>query len=281
MHVTIDLIATAPIHHGAGTSGNTALMRLQDIVLPDGTPAKVPFVSGNSIRHRVRAALAWLLIADAGVPEGSLSKACVDLLWSGGALTQAGAQTDLTSMRDRHALLPMLPLLGYSHGPDIVTGALRVTHVHLWCVENAWRMNDPGVPAVPAADWLAEEFGTRHDVAGSAVDRIVEESMLGGGSTPTTQMIFDFQVVLPGSRWALKMSTEASTPAEDDALAAALQAINAAGWTLGAKTAQGYGAVSAALSGPTSDALAEAAARHRDHTIGHAKAIRDLLQSIR
>lgn len=280
MQVTIDLTATAPIHHGAGTSGNTALMRLQDIVLPDGTPAKVPFVSGNSIRHRVRAALAWLLIADAGIPEGSLSKACVDLLWSGGALTQAGAQTDLVSMRDRHALLPMLPLLGYSHGPDIVTGALRVTHVHLWCAENAWRMTDPGVPAVPAADWLAEEFGTRHDVEGSAVDRIVEDAMLGG-STKTTQMIFDFQVVLPGSRWTLAMSTEAATPAEDDALAAALHAINTAGWTLGAKTAQGYGSVTASLTGATSDELAAAAARHRDHTIGHAPAIRDLLTGIR
>jgi hypothetical protein len=279
MHVSIELTATAPIHHGAGTSGNTALMRLQDIVLPDGTPAKVPFVSGNSIRHKIRAALAWLLVADAGIADGALSKACVDLLWSGGALTQAGAQTDLVSMRDRHALLPMLPLLGYSHGPDIVTGALRATHVHLWCAENAWRMADPGVPAVPAADWLAEEFGTRHDVDGSAVDRIVEDVMLS--PTKTTQMIYDFQVVLAGSRWTLGLSTEAATPAEDDALAAALVAVTDSGWTLGAKTAQGYGACDAVLIGASDADLRAAAARHREHTVGHAAAIRDLLTGLR
>ena len=45
---------TAPFAHGAGNAGNTRLLRTQDVVLPDGTAARVPFLSAGSIRHGLR-----------------------------------------------------------------------------------------------------------------------------------------------------------------------------------------------------------------------------------
>ncbi len=72
---------TSPLHHGAGTAGNTSLLRAQDIITPDGRHASVPYVSGNSLRHQLRDALAWHAVRTVGVADGSLSKAAVDLLW--------------------------------------------------------------------------------------------------------------------------------------------------------------------------------------------------------
>ena len=274
--------ATSPIHHGAGTSGNTQILRVEDFIAPDGTPTRTPFVSGNSLRHAIRAAIAWDLAETIGIADGSITKACVDLLWSGGALSQPGAQTDLAAMRERHALLPHLRLLGYAHGPDIVSGTLRVSHAHLWCTENAWRLpnltEDTAGPLVPAAEWIDEAFGTRHDVAGTAVDRLLD-----GVAAPTNQMIYDFQVVRSGSVWAWAIHVDAATQPEVDALTAALTRITRGGrWQLAAKAATGYGDTlveTLDLTELTPDPAA-AVARYHDHLIGHADAIRALLAGL-
>jgi len=81
----IDITATAidSIHHGGTTAGNTQLLRTQDIILPDGTEARIPYISGNSFRHKIRAAGARHALDVMGITTG-LSKPVVDLLFSGG-----------------------------------------------------------------------------------------------------------------------------------------------------------------------------------------------------
>jgi len=283
--IPVTLRALDPIHHGAGTAGNTALVRMQDSVGPDGERRRTPFVSGNSIRHAIRDALAWITVDTLQVPDNGLPKAIVDLLWSGGALTETGAQTDLRAMAERHTLLPSLPLLGYSLGSDIVRGSLRVSNAHLACRENEWRipatvMRDPSA-GMRAVDWMGEEFGTRHDVTGSSVDRLVAEAMFGDAAPASTQMIYDMQVIQAGSLWAFEVGVDAAVPAEVDALCAALTRVTAGGvWRLGARGAQGFGrcaVVSSDTSELTGDVSA-AAARYVDHLSGHADAIRALLQ---
>ena len=68
---SIDIVATltSPFHHGAGSSGNTSILRTQDVIQPDGTAARVPFLSAASVRHALRDALAWHLVAGRGVPR--------------------------------------------------------------------------------------------------------------------------------------------------------------------------------------------------------------------
>ena len=75
-------------HHGAGSQGNTSLLRTMPIAQPDGTVASVPFLSGASVRHGLRDALAWHLARVLDIQPGSLTKAAVDLLWTGGAVTK-------------------------------------------------------------------------------------------------------------------------------------------------------------------------------------------------
>jgi hypothetical protein len=282
--IPITLTALEPVHHGAGTSGNTARIRKQDACTPDGARIHVPFVSGASVRHGIRDALAWLVAEHCAIPDQSIPKGAVDLLWSGGALTASGAQTDLQARRDRHALLPVLELLGYSWGNDLVRGAMLASNVHLACEENRWRMpahvNAMPVAALRASDLLGEEFGTRHDVDGGPVDRLVEQVMFGDAAPTTTQMIFDMEVVQAGSTWYLELAVDNAIPGVVDALAAALRRVTAGGvWHLGAKRAQGYGrcaVVASDMSRLTAD-LSAAADRHVDHLRGHAAAIREIL----
>lgn len=277
----ITLRAVDPIHHGAGTSGNTALARMQDSITPDGQRARTPYVSGASIRHTIRDALAWLTVEHAGIEDRSLPKAAIDLLWSGGALTATGAQTDLAAMTERHRLLPSLPLMGYSLGSDLVRGSLRGSNAHLACPENTWRIpaTAAALPAagIRAVEWVGDEFGTRHDTTGGPTDRLIEDAAWPA----TNQMIFEAQVIRPGSIWCFTIGVDAATPGEVDALAAALQHASRGGmWHLGAKAGQGWGRcliTAADFSAITGD-LPAAAERHIQHLTANAPAIRDLLR---
>ena len=187
------------------------------------------------------------------LPEGALSKPVVDLLWSGGAITRTGSETRLDLIRRVEALYPPLTLLGYSAGSDMVAGVLAVNNLHLVCRENTWRLDSASADTVhadrPAAVFRGEEFGTRHDTAGTATDRItasVVDTLVG--ATPTTQMIYDMQVLVPGS--VLSGSMDLSAAATHDhrrVLAVALDEMmpmvdGRRTVALAAKTAVGYGA---------------------------------------
>lgn len=202
LHVPLTLTVLDPISHGAGTSGNTQLLRTQPVLLDDSRRTSVPYVSSNSVRHTLRAALAWHLVRTLGLPAGNWSKRVVDLLWSGGALTSTGNQADLTMMRRVDSTLPGVSAMGYSAKSDIVTGTLYVDNFHLVCAENRDRVParlraHPHV-SLPAGAMRGEAFGTRHDVSGTPVSRLMDAD-LWLGTTETTQMIYDMQVINPGT----------------------------------------------------------------------------------
>ena len=253
---TLTATLTQPLHHGAGSSGNTSLLRTEEIVMPDGTHTRAPFVSGNSVRHGLRSALAWHTAATLDIEDGSLAKGIVDLLWSGGAVVTNGAQTDLDLSRRVEELYPVLGLLGFAAKSDIYAGTLRVSPLILVCRENEWRL-PADVAILPqaqrgAAAYRAEEFGTRHDVASTPVDRFVSTI---GQITGTTQMIYDLQVLKPGSvLWGEITLTPAATEAHKRVLGAALALWAPGGQAhLGAKNAVGYGRVQIPLEDTTPD----------------------------
>src|SRR5690606_15538648 len=111
VHIPLTLTVLSPISHGAGTSGNTQLLRTREVVGPDGSRASVPSVSGNSLRQTLGAALAWHLVRALEVEDGSLAMRSGDLLWAGGALTATGNQAVLDMMRRVHELMAVLGLL--------------------------------------------------------------------------------------------------------------------------------------------------------------------------
>lgn len=268
----------SPFHHGAGSAGNTSLLRTQPVIQPDGGIAHVPFLSAGSIRHALRDALAWRFVRVAGVDEGSLSKAAVDLLWTGGAVTTTGAQTDLALARRVEQVLPHVAMLGYAARSDIVAGTLRASDAILVCRENAARL--PGVDEVDllgAAAYRDDEFGTRHDIASTPVARMLDAA---AGAVGTTQMIWDTQILVAGSVLAGDLAlTPAATRAHEMVLGAAV-ALWAPGGVvaLGAKTGQGMGR--AELEGVNlavcADALTEWEQHVSDHRVDAVELIREL-----
>lgn len=245
---------TSPLHHGAGTAGNTSLLRTAPVPQPGGTMVQVPFVSGNSLRHQLRDALAWHAAETLGVEKGSLSKPVVDLLWSGGALTKTGSVQNTEVIRRVDEVYPALTLLGYSAGADMVAGTVMVDNLNVVCRENMFRLPNRLVSTAEAGMRVAvmrgEEFGTRHDVAGTAVDRLIDP---GEVLPATTQMIYDVQVLNAGTVLCGAVTLRRSaTPEHRKVLLAALDLIMPArdGYRelrLGAKTAVGYGTATALI----------------------------------
>lgn len=245
MTIAYDITLTSPLHHGAGNAGNTAILRTQDIVTPEGRLAAVPYLSANSIRHQLREVLAWHAVTTLRIEDGTLTKGITDLLFSGGAITTTGAQVDLGQARSVEDVFPALGLLGYAAGSDIITSTLRVSHLHLLCTENLWRapsrLLDLPQAAQPAGRFRGEEFGTRHDTAGGPVDRYIDMFAVSTGQT--TQMIYDLQTLKPGSvMFGEITTTPAATDAHRRVLSAALTLLAPGGKVrLGAKTAVGFG----------------------------------------
>src|SRR5690606_538742 len=138
--VTIPVVFSclSPLHHGAGVSGNTQLQRVQELVDENGRLVTVPFVSGNSLRHKIRVAAAQHLLESIEVEFGTLRKEVVDLLFTGGALTTTGANIDLEAFRRLENLIdleafrrlenlwPASGLLGYAARSHIWSGSLFV-----------------------------------------------------------------------------------------------------------------------------------------------------------
>lgn len=238
--LTVDL--TAPFHHGAGSAGNTSLLRTQDVVQPDGTVARVPFLSAASIRHALRDALAWHTARTLNITPGSLSKATVDLLWTGGAVSSTGSRINLDLMRRVEDHYPAMRLLGYAAQSDIIEGTLRASDLILVCAENDWRLPDNLRGARRAAAYRTEEFGTRHDQAANPAGRYI--TIAESDTMDTAQMIWGTQVLAAGSTLHGTITlTPAATEMHHTVLDAALALWAPDGQVaLGAKNAQGYGA---------------------------------------
>lgn len=290
VHLPLTLIALSPISHGAGTSGNTQLLRTRDIIAPDGKRASVPYVSGNSVRHTLRAALAWHLVRTLAIPDGSLPKRTVDLLWSGGALSTTGNQADLVMSRRVHRLLPGLGLLGYSAKSDITAGTLWADDCELVCQENASRLpprlvGDPHAQ-MPNGALRTETFATRHDTAGTAVDRFI--ALADDAVLDTVQMIYDMQVIKPGAMLYTGLHLAAPTSGHLAAFATALD--EAAPViegrriiSLGGKRSTGYGQCALDIARPVPDPVVELGplrAEYEDHVRAHREDILALLDEI-
>lgn len=210
-------IAIDPIHHGAGSEGNTQLLRTQDILLPDGTPTRVPFISGNSIKHMIRDGGVRFALEAMGINAGALSKALVDLMFSGGALTKSGSAVNLAHARKIAEIFPILSLCGYSAGNFMQASKINVSHLHLVCSENTYRIpvhlrEDPQINN-RAMVARAEDFGTRHEpTTDSLVFGLLTTDSQEKQNADTRmnqhkkqrksqQMIYDFEVIRPGSKW--------------------------------------------------------------------------------
>lgn len=269
--IEIRAIAMTPIIHSEGTSGNTSLVRTEELA----SGARVPFVSGNSVKGRFRRAVAEFALDAMGV-RNELSKAEVDLLFSGGHLSKGGQAINLARAREIEEWIPGLSMLGYSAGNTMTESKVRFAHWHVVCAENEFRAPADllDLPASRAGKLIGRGFGTRKDVGTSLLAAkflqagvakaltegkasALEEEFADKGDS--AQMIYSFQAIKAGAHlwsriqvrdltqheWAAflggmwRMTVERRQVGDDDTYV----------WHLGGKNAVGYGEVLVSLRG--------------------------------
>lgn len=237
--------ALEPLHHGQGAEGNMQVLRRQEVPQPDGTIARVPYISGNSIRHMIRECGVRFALDAMGIEDGALSKSVVDLLFSGGNL---GGKTPPTLARARRIaeLFPIIAALGYSAGSRIQPGKLDVGALHLVCAENGWRIDTQALAThdcmpmlgMRAGAFVSDDFGTRHDAARSLAGQrylAIEDRAKADASgeakkgrvkedkpDDSTQMIYSYETISPGAAFYGSIIYRDLTDRELDALRSAL-----------------------------------------------------------
>jgi hypothetical protein len=223
LEITATLLS--PLHHGAGTSGNTQLLATMTKIDPrTGEEYDAPYVSGNSLKHLIRDGGVRHALDAMGIEDGVLSREVINLLFSGGNLTSGGNTVDLDRARRVAELFPILSICGYSAGNWMEASKISCDILDLVCAENAWalpaKLQEHPVALLSCEAFRDEGFGTRHDPmrqpAASRRLAGVERKLLDVDmsdrharkqkskkkekkKTDTIQMIFDFETVRPGA----------------------------------------------------------------------------------
>lgn len=278
--IRINALALDPIHHGAGSIGNVQVLRMQSIIDKDGAEHRVPFVSGNSIKHMVRAGGATYAREILGIEDGSMTKGMVDLFYSGGGLTKGGSAVNLAKAREIERLFPLLAVLGYGAGNTMQASRLSCSHLHLVCKENDFRMPEQYAQSAHAAmlsgEFVSEDFGTRHDAARNPEigrllaheeRKLIEGEISGNASKKvasekvkdSAQMIYEFETIKAGSMFFGEMRFRDLDGLEMGALQSALARAcidthdGKPVYTVGAKSSTGFGRMAFEFSGAIRD----------------------------
>lgn len=248
--VPVTYTLTAPLHHGAGSSGNVAILREQAAVNPEtGEEFTSPFVSAASVRRAIRKACADLTLAASGAVPGTLGKPLIDLLFTGGVLTAGEtAEVHLERHRRLDEAWPTAGLLGYATVGALWPGALYVDHLLPVCQENMWRAPThlAGHPHAdtPVGALIDDEFGTRG--TGTRGDA----AAWADGQWQQDPVPFEFQVLKPGTVLFSWFTLAQATRAQAGLLRHVWEQATAAGLWLGGMRARGFGHCTVATGWP-------------------------------
>jgi len=130
--------AQTPIAHAEETVGNTSIFMRRKVRQPDGSFARVPYVTGDTMRHGLREAGAYAFLDAAGLlAESGLGEAALRLLFAGGMVTGRGdaGVVNMDKYRELCTLCPPLKLLGGCCDNRSIPGQLTVDEASLICEE--------------------------------------------------------------------------------------------------------------------------------------------------
>jgi len=217
----IIMVATAlgPIRHGGAVVGNVQQFRRHEVFHEDGTRWSVPFISGNSVKNFIRRNAASFALEAMGV-SGGMSRAEVQLIFSGGSLTAKGSSVRLDKARDASRAFPVLGLCGYSAGNTMTESQVRVDNLELVCAETANTLASRVKKYAPehasklgqySSDFVQVWWGTRHEptrrrnmlelISDEEQGALIAEqsSLEKKGKGDSLQMMYEFETLAKGS----------------------------------------------------------------------------------
>lgn len=247
------LRAASPICHHSGVRGNIGILARETVVLPSGDLRDVPVVSGNAMRHGIRAALADLTLDALGLLKAGAfdSPDSVRLLYNGGSGSGMDGTIRLDEIRAMQRLVPGMALLGGSSKGMIHAGRIEVSASRLVCAEvnhalESWQhealTGTEILPAVAyetllteyrndevarphgrflltdAAQVLIAQQASKREKAGEDEDEVDMAATKGG------LMPYSAQAVISGSLWTWSVVCHAQDELDELTFAAGLSA---------------------------------------------------------
>lgn len=226
----------SPITHMSGTAGNAAIVARKPVIA-NGRVVRLPFLSGNAIRHRcVREPGILWLIAEYEL-DGNLSLNQLNFLLHGGNLTQSNARENTARIAELHRTWPLLRLLGASLPDQILAGSMDVHRGTLVCEENRDGLIDPPSARLHSAERFIGDYQyTRGDAAKKG---LAAESKDAVGKS--NLMVYGGQCVDRGSLWQHGFVLKHVSEIELGALLWSLRLWQAEGGTIGGQARLGHG----------------------------------------
>jgi len=233
--------AKSPIMHGGDEkTGSTVVLRTITMWVPEyGEFARLPYLSGNGIRGKLRRLLMRDFLGRLGVEPEKLSTKLYHVLFTGGALESTDAtsgQIDLELRKRIRDLLPPVSLLGAAVGNQMVPGKLRLGHC--FPISREYRAylpeflrDDPRAEQHVYA-FTDESFQTRRDEL--RAEREEDEQAM--------QMKVNFQCFVPGTRFYHWFALEYATPLEESCFGHMMELFRASPF-LGGSASSGHGEV--------------------------------------
>lgn len=252
LNVTVRLLSevVSPLTHMAGTAGNESLVARSPVITPRGV-RRVPWLSGNGLRHRlVREPGALWLIRTLRL-IGRLTWQQANFLLCGGSLTDSTGREDTRRIAEMQELFPLLRLLGGSLPDQILAGSLRAWPGRLVCEETRpYLVADlpgsiPDAVLRPAESFVAPYQYTRGD-ARKQYPRMATDPV-DADPASSNLMIFAGEQVIAGALFAHGFTLAACSPLEVGCLLHALGEWRAAGGTVGGGAGRGHGRLTTSL----------------------------------
>lgn len=163
--LSAEITALSSISHIGDSFGNSAKLRREKVVQPNGSVEQVPMISGNAIRGMLRDMGMKYMLELLGEPP--LSMPAFYFLFSGGSLTkQAGKAIDIDRARRIAELIPLVTIFGGAVGNQIMPGRLQMGKMVPICAEtrhivpSAYQEN---LSVNSIWEYLQEESYTRRD----------------------------------------------------------------------------------------------------------------------
>lgn len=248
--ITATIRLLAPLSHGAfgdGNEGNAVLLRREPIVSLPGFP-RVPCLSGNSLRGRLRRVTMRALLDTAGITRAKMVAEGHSKRWdrlyaalaNGGHLDGSEARVNPERVRELRATLPPLSVYGAALYSWMMPGRARVGFGWLVCAETIEAGLVTSTTTASAEEQVTEIGHVRH------IDRTEQDPEQSG----VTPMPVTIEAIGAGARLQSRIRLERGwSTLEASCVAWGLDQVQ----DLGAKAGAGLGVVEIDHDGDGSD----------------------------